>query len=82
MQLVGCAPGCCPEEEEVGLSAGRLPFAPFPGDMDFLEFALGEGGSLGVWGGLDVSEPGSVVSAGISKQLLQEMALQQESQGS
>lgn len=50
MQLVGCAPGCCPEEEEVGLSAGRLPFAPFPGDMDFLEFALGEGGSLGRFG--------------------------------
>lgn len=50
MQPVGSALGCCPKEEEVGLLAGRLPFAPFPGDTDFLEFALGEGGSLGRFG--------------------------------
>ena len=50
MQLVGSALSCCPKEEAVGFLAGRLPFVLFPGDVDFLEFALGEGESLGRFG--------------------------------
>lgn len=76
MQPVGSAPGWCPEEKEAGILAGK--FAQFPGTRDFLSLLWGR---VGVWGCLDVSEPGSVVSVGISKQLLQEMALQWESQG-
>lgn len=79
MQLVGSAPGCYPEEKEVGLLTGRLLFAPFPGTRTFLSLLWGR---VGVEGGVvDVSEPGNVVSVGISKWLLQEMALQWESQG-
>lgn len=68
-------PGCC-REKEAGFSAGRLPFAPFPGDMGFFSLLWGR---RGAWGGLSVSEPGSAVLIGISKQL-QDLALQRESQ--
>lgn len=80
MQLVGSAPGCYAEEKEVGLLTGRLLFAPFPGTRTFLSLLWGRV-RVGWRGGLDVSEPGNVVSVGISKWLLQEMALQWESQG-
>lgn len=64
IQPVGNAPCCCPKEEEIGLSAGRLLLAPFPEDVEFLVFALVEGGNLGRFG---ISETGSVASLRFSK---------------
>lgn len=46
------------------VSAGRLLLAPFPEDVEFLVFALVEGGNLGRFG---ISETGSVVSLRFSK---------------
>lgn len=63
IQLVRNVPCCCPKEEEIGLSSGRLLLPPFPQDVDFLVFAL-EGGSLGRFG---ISEIGSVIIHAFSK---------------